>query len=142
MRIRLPVHAYSPVSGVSGSIPCLFSLLDCVKNKKFTKSSYLKKTETGVIELSSYEHGAKESITHFEVVKIIGSRTLLIGQLDSGRTHQLRVQLSSMGHPIVGDKKYNPKTKTRKMLLHSYYLDIKKYNLKFELPIPDDFLNL
>ncbi len=113
-----------------------------VKNKKFTKSSYLKKTETGVIELSSYEHGAKESITHFEVVKIIGSRTLLIGQLDSGRTHQLRVQLSSMGHPIVGDKKYNPKTKTRKMLLHSYYLDIKKYNLKFELPIPDDFLNL
>ncbi|MGL5055517.1 MAG: RluA family pseudouridine synthase [Fusobacteriaceae bacterium] len=110
-----------------------------IKTKNFTRVSFLKKTETEVVELQAYEKGAKESITHFEVVSASNSNTLLIGQLDSGRTHQLRVQLSSMGNPIVGDKKYNPKTKCKRMLLHSYYLEIKKYNLKFELPIPDEF---
>ncbi len=110
-----------------------------IDKKEFTQTTYLKKIEDRVIELDRFEAGAKESISHFKVIKTMGNMTLLVGQLDSGRTHQLRVQLSAIGHPIVGDYKYGAKKRVKRMMLHSYYLEIPKYNLKFELPIPEDF---
>lgn len=110
-----------------------------IDKKEFTQTTYLKKIEDRVIELDRFEAGAKESISHFKVIKTMGNMTLLVGQLDSGRTHQLRVQLSAIGHPIVGDYKYGAKKRVKRMMLHSYYHEIPKYNLKFELPIPEDF---
>lgn len=110
-----------------------------IDKKEFTQTTYLKKIEDRVIELDRFEAGAKESISHFKVIKTMRNMTLLVGQLDSGRTHQLRVQLSAIGHPIVGDYKYGAKKRVKRMMLHSYYLEIPKYNLKFELPIPEDF---
>ncbi len=76
------------------------------KKNKFIIKSYLKKIETKVIELDRYEKGAKESISYFETVKTEENRTLLKGTLGTGRTHQLRVQLSNEKLPIVGDMKY------------------------------------
>ena len=62
--------------------------------------------EDRVVELEKYEVGAKESISYFRVVETGKDCTLLEGTLGSGRTHQLRVQLASMGNPILGDTKY------------------------------------
>ena len=108
-----------------------------VKEKKFTLKTYLKKEETKVIELDSYEKGAKESISYFKVLKVGDRRTILEGRLETGRTHQLRVQLSNMKYPIVGDGKYGKGGK--QMFLYSYYCEIPKYGIKIELPLPESF---
>lgn len=109
-----------------------------VDKKEFTLKTYLKKDEAKVVELSSYEDGAKESISYFKVLKVGRKRSILEGRLETGRTHQLRVQLSSLGYPIVGDGKYGKGGKD--MFLFSYYCEIPKYKIKVELPLPEKFL--
>lgn len=111
----------------------------CISKKEFSKTSYLKKIDDKVIELDKFEPNAKESTSHFKVIKSNKNYSLLIGKLDTGRTHQLRVQLASMNHPIVGDPRYGKNYKNSRMMLHSFYLDIKKLNLIFELPLPKEF---
>lgn len=51
-------------------------------------------------------HNSKEAITDYEVIKRYNKHTLLRCTLYTGRTHQIRVHLSSIGHPIEGDKVY------------------------------------
>lgn len=109
-----------------------------IDKRDFIVKSYLKKLEDRVVELDKYEPGAKESISRFKVIRSGKKHTLLEGTLGSGRTHQLRVQLASMGHPIVGDMKYG-KEKARFMFLFSHYLKIPKYGIKIELPIPEEY---
>lgn len=110
-----------------------------VKKKEFTIKSFLKKIDTRVIELERYEEGAKESTSFFRVIEYGKSCTLLEGTLGSGRTHQLRVQLSSMGNPIIGDTKYG-NGKEKMMYLFSHYLKIEKYGIEIDLPIPKDYI--
>ncbi|MGB6129054.1 MAG: RluA family pseudouridine synthase [Psychrilyobacter sp.] len=109
------------------------------KKNKFTIKSYLKKTETKVIELDEYEDGAKESISYFKTIKNGKERTLLEGLLGTGRTHQLRVQLANEKMPIVGDMKYGI-SKESMMYLYSYYVNIPKYNIEIEREIPENFM--
>jgi 23S rRNA pseudouridine955/2504/2580 synthase len=109
------------------------------KKNKFTIKSYLKKTETKVVELDEYEEGAKESISYFKIIKNGKERTLLEGLLGTGRTHQLRVQLANEKLPIVGDMKYGI-SKESMMYLYSYYVNIPKYNIEIERDIPENFL--
>lgn len=110
-----------------------------INKKEFILKSYLKKLEDRVVELDKYEIGAKESISFFKVLKYGKDCTLLEGTLGSGRTHQLRVQLSSMGHPIVGDMKYG-KGKEKEMYLFSHYLKIAKYGIEIDLPLPESYI--
>lgn len=109
-----------------------------IEKKEFVVKSYLKKMDDRVVELEHYEEGAKESITKFKVLKVGKKRTLLEGSLESGRTHQLRVQLSAMGHPILGDPRYG-KSKAKFMFLFSYFINIQKYGIKIELSLPKDY---
>ena len=109
------------------------------KKKEFTIKSFLKRLEDRVVELEKYEVGAKESISYFRVVETGKDCTLLEGTLGSGRTHQLRVQLASMGNPILGDTKYG-KGKEKIMYLFSHYLKIDKYGIEINLPIPKEYI--
>lgn len=72
-----------------------------------------------------------EAITHFEVLEEFRGASLVELNLKTGRTHQIRVHLSSIGHPIFGDSLYGAKSfmrnefynlKTTEQLLQSYYL--------------------
>ncbi len=53
------------------------------------------------------EKGARQAITHWEVLEPLGNYTLLHYRLETGRTHQIRVHSAAMGHPIVGDPLYS-----------------------------------
>ena len=53
------------------------------------------------------EKGGRQSLTHWQVLERIGNYTLMEFRLDTGRTHQIRVHISEIGHPIVGDPIYS-----------------------------------
>ena len=50
--------------------------------------------------------GSRPAVTHFEVLESLGDRSLLRLKLETGRTHQIRVHLSAIGHPLAGDEVY------------------------------------
>lgn len=112
-----------------------------IEEKYFKIESYLKKEEESVISSEIEKEGYKKAITYFK--KIISSNdfTLLEAKLKTGRTHQLRVQLSEKGYPIIGDKKYGINDNEEKMYLFSYYLNIVEEDISIELKIPKTFKN-
>ncbi len=66
---------------------------------------------------------ARQAITHYRVIERFKDKTLLELKPETGRTHQIRVHLAHIGHPIVGDKIYGfKKDKSSSMALHSYVL--------------------
>jgi 23S rRNA pseudouridine955/2504/2580 synthase len=111
-----------------------------VKEDEFTLRSFLKKEATRVQEYTASKDGAKQAITHFKVVARNRQQntTLLEARLETGRTHQLRVQLAAAGHPIVGDGKYGGE-KAPGMLLFSCRVSIISLGLDVQLPLPDYF---
>ena len=93
-------------------------------------------------------HGGREALTEFEVVKTYGDVSLMRCTLHTGRTHQIRVHLAAMGHPIVGDRVYggvrkHPLSKQAgRQMLHAQILafDHPRTNkrLEFTAPLPQD----
>lgn len=77
-----------------------------VKNDKETLKSYLKENKAFHVYSTSKEEG-QLAITNYEVELRHSAYTLLNVQIQTGKKNQIRVQLSDIGHPIVGDKKYN-----------------------------------
>ena len=85
----------------------------------------------------------QEAITKIKAIRYIEDKniTLVECELFTGRTHQIRVHTSYLGHPIVGDKLYNDKTYTfaKRQMLHSYYLEFihPKNKEKMEIKIDE-----
>ncbi len=91
----------------------------------------------------------KKAITHFNVIKRYNGYTYLDIKIDTGRTHQIRVHLSEIGYPIVGDMVYsNGKNPfgVEGQMLHARYLEFKHpitgEVLKLEAPLPKYFVNV
>lgn len=63
----------------------------------------------------------KETVTHFHVVERYENATMIEARLETGFTHQIRVHFANLGHPLVGDKVYNPhgKIKFPRQALHA-----------------------
>ena len=66
------------------------------------------------------------AVTHYKVIERYGDYTLLEMTLETGRTHQIRVHMAYIGHPLVGDWLYGTEDKTlvQRQMLHSYYLSL------------------
>ena len=89
---------------------------------------------------------SKEARLRYKCVKHVGNRSLLEVTLETGRKHQIRLQLSHKGHPILGDRKYGAKTSFLKgIALHATRLTIAhpvtREQLTFEAPLPQCWRN-
>lgn len=92
---------------------------------------------------------AKEAITHYTVVKRYPSHTWVRLKLETGRTHQIRVHMAYIGHPVTGDPLYGRKCSlmdTGGQVLHARYLEFTHPTtgqfMRFEAPLPDYFTRL
>jgi len=59
------------------------------------------------------KRGGREAITVVKPLYIQGKKSKVEIEIETGRTHQIRVHLSSIGHPVVGDERYGSPTKTK-----------------------------
>jgi 23S rRNA pseudouridine1911/1915/1917 synthase len=87
----------------------------------------------------------REAITDFRVVERLSGATVLEVSLRTGRTHQIRVHLASIGHPIVGDSVYGrPDPDLRRPALHAMRLRLRHpgdgSERSYESPIPDELI--
>ena len=104
----------------------------------------------------------KHAVTHWKVLKIFKTATLIACKLETGRTHQIRVHMTSIGHPLVGDKQYGKSTLKNfsglpdeliqtiksfsRQALHAELLGFKhpvtEKWCEFKTNLPEDFSNL
>ncbi len=91
--------------------------------------------------------GSREARTHFRVLERFSRHTLLLLKLETGRTHQIRVHLKAIGHPVVGDPVYGSgntrgNLSLKRQFLHAYQLKfthpITGKTLELEAPLPED----
>jgi 23S rRNA pseudouridine1911/1915/1917 synthase len=94
--------------------------------------------------LVSVPAGGREARTRFRVLREARGRSLLELQLETGRTHQIRVHLAAVGHPVVGDPTYGHAQPPRppRMFLHSAHLEFEHPATHewqtFDVPLPPD----
>lgn len=97
--------------------------------------------------------GGKPAVTHYQVLQYFGSQPGMGGythvrcRLETGRTHQIRVHMASLGHPVAGDPVYGPKkdrTGQKGQLLHArtigFIHPVTEQYLEFTSPLPDYFV--
>ncbi len=93
------------------------------------------------------EKNGKNAITHYKVIENLNTRFSYIEcSLETGRTHQIRVHMASIGHPLLGDDIYGPNKDTYHLegqALHAKVLGFihptSKEYVEFEAPLPDYF---
>ncbi|MGO3751361.1 MAG: RluA family pseudouridine synthase [Peptoniphilaceae bacterium] len=138
---------------IAKSEKAYLKLVEDFKNKKIEKS-YLaiaegKLEEEGIInepigrdpkqrkKMTVIYKNSKEAITMYKVLKQYNNHALVLIDLITGRTHQIRVHFSHINHPILGDLVYGHKNKYKinKQMLHSY-------KLKFKHPISGETLEI
>ncbi|MBQ1614383.1 MAG: RluA family pseudouridine synthase [Selenomonas sp.] len=97
-------------------------------------------------KMAIVRENGKPAVTHFKVLERFGEYTLVECRLETGRTHQIRVHMTSIGHPLVNDPKYGPKKSSpfaiKGQALHSLSLTLNhpvtKEEMTFTAPLPQD----
>ena len=97
-------------------------------------------------KMAIVRENGKPAVTHFKVLERFGDYTLIECRLETGRTHQIRVHMTSIGHPLVNDPKYGPKKPSpfaiEGQALHSLTLTLTHPGtgepMTFTAPLPAD----
>lgn len=117
-----------------------------LESKSDTLNFPIARKEGSIIERTVSSDG-DSAITHYDVVKEFNNLSLVHIVLETGRTHQIRVHFSHIGHPILGDTLYgSPSELINRQALHSYKLTfihpVTKKVVSLEAPLPNDIKNI
>lgn len=92
---------------------------------------------------------SRRAVTHYRVLERMGNFTFIEAQLETGRTHQIRVHLTFIGHPLLGDTVYGPKKQPFHLegqALHARVLGFVHPTtgqyMEFEAPLPENYEKL
>ncbi|MEY2621626.1 MAG: hypothetical protein RIT26_1446 [Pseudomonadota bacterium] len=132
---------------VQGQWPSNRKVID-LPLEKFTLSKGESEGERRVRVVAKDDPNGMRAITLVKVARLVGSNTLLEVTIKTGRTHQIRVHLASLGHPILGDDKYGDfetnralqKAGLKRMFLHAWRLQFRHpasgENVRLESALP------
>lgn len=108
--------------------------------------SYLKENKFLNVYSTKEKEDAKLAITQYRVIRSTEQYSLLDVHIKTGRKHQIRVHLSELGHPVVGDERYARDKTKAPLALHAYYLSIPhpqtKKKVEFETELPERLAEL
>ncbi len=97
-------------------------------------------------KMSVNHKNGKNAVTHYRVLERLGKFTYIECQLETGRTHQIRVDMAGIGHPLLGDEVYGPSASPYKLqgqTLHAQVLGFVHPHtheyMEFEAPLPEYF---
>ena len=102
----------------------------------------------GIRGVTSDPNLGTHSVTHVVATEPLARCTVVQCRLETGRTHQIRIHLAQIGHPVVGDALYGrdaagPVIESPRTLLHAAYLSFThprdRRRLEFDDPLPEDF---
>lgn len=92
--------------------------------------------------------GGKPAVTHYRVLERFGTHTLIEARLQTGRTHQIRVHMAHIHHPLLGDALYGPRggsgsIHAKRQMLHAGIIGfrhpVSDAYMEFSCPLPEDF---
>jgi 23S rRNA pseudouridine1911/1915/1917 synthase len=112
-----------------------------------TIKSWLIEDSRQKVHSVSETSGARFAVTYYKIIKLVNNYTLLDIKTETGRKNQIRVHLSDIGCPIVGDRRYGASTDyIRRIRLHAYFLSfphpVTGKMITIESPMPKGFLSL
>jgi tRNA pseudouridine32 synthase/23S rRNA pseudouridine746 synthase/23S rRNA pseudouridine1911/1915/1917 synthase len=112
-------------------------------NARGTWESYLSEDAAYHVHSHTHPENGEQAITHYEIVKTHGKKTLLRLRPVTGKKHQLRVHCKEAGVPILGDPRYGTATSAKRLCLHAQKLcfihPVTNKKMCFETPLPDLF---
>lgn len=101
------------------------------------------------LKMAVTQLNSKEAITHYKVLQRFGAFTYIECRLETGRTHQIRVHMAHINHPLLGDAVYGPKKKVmgvETQMLHAKLLGFHHPKtgvyMEFESPLPQEFVTV
>lgn len=120
-----------------------------IKEDEGTVDAPIGRHPTDRKKMAINEKNGKRAVTHYHVLERFLNYTYIECQLETGRTHQIRVHMASIGHPLLGDQVYckaKPPFKLEGQTLHAMTIGFihpstREY-VEYEAPLPDYFVNL
>lgn len=124
-------------------------VLNGIKEDKGTVDKSIGRNPVDRKKMAVTERNSRHAVTHYTVLERLGNYTYIEAQLETGRTHQIRVHMTSIGHPLLGDTVYGAKKQPFSLqgqALHAKVLGFvhpsTNQYMEFEAPLPEYFLKL
>ncbi len=119
------------------------AIVDGITDAAGTVCAPIARKDGSTVEREVNFETGERAVTHYQTIAHADDCSLLALRLETGRTHQIRVHMKHIGHPLLGDFLYYPDfAKIKRQALHSYRLafthPITKEPLVFTAPLPDD----
>ncbi len=119
------------------------------KQEDTITSWFTEDNRNAMVYSSPVDDGGQKAVTHYKVIKTMGNYSLVELHLETGRTNQIRVHLASIGHPVVGDRKYghgNNHSPLDRLALHAKEIalihPVTEKVVRFNAPTPKLFLTV